>query len=65
MAISNYTVMIKEIEQTENEIVNGFNSLIFLSTISPEFKQQIKKVQKWQKKQQSPLRLILAALKKR
>ena len=55
--------MTKEILKTESNLENGFNSLIFLSTISPEFKQQIKKVQKWQKKQQSHLKLILAALK--
>ncbi len=53
----------KNILKTETDLENGFNSLIYLSTISPEFKQQIKKVQKWQKKQQSPLKLILAALK--
>ena len=57
--------MIKEIIETEKKIEDGFNALIFLSTISPEFKQQIKKVQKWQKKQQSPLRLTLAALRER
>lgn len=55
--------MTKEILKTESNLEDGFNSLIYLSTISPEFKQQIKKVQKWQKKQQSPLKLILAALK--
>ena len=55
--------MTNQIKQTESNLENGFNSLIYLSTISPEFKQQIKKVQKWQKKQQSPLKLTLAALK--
>ena len=55
--------MINEIKQTEKNLENGFLSLLYLSTISKEFKQQIKTVQKWQKKQQSPLKSRLAALK--
>ena len=55
--------MIKEIKQTEENLENGFLSLLYLTTISKEFKQQIKTAQKWQKKQQSPLRSRLAALK--
>ena len=55
--------MIKEIKQTEENLENGFLSLLYLSTLSKEFKQQIKTAQKWQKKQQSPLRSRLAALK--
>ena len=54
---------LKEIKQTESTLNDGFLSLLYLSTISKEFKQQIKTAQKWQKKQQSPLRSRLAALK--
>ena len=49
--------------KTEADLQGGFISLLYLSTISKEFKQQIKQVQKWQKKKQSLLALRLAELK--
>ena len=55
--------MINEIKKTEGELQGGFISLLYLTTISKEFKQQIKQVQKWQKKKQSLLALRLAELK--
>ena len=55
--------MINEIKKTEGELQGGFISLLYLTTISKEFKQQIKQAQKWQKKKQSLLALRLAELK--
>lgn len=55
--------MTKSIKEIEQDMIDGFNSLIFLSTINAEFKGQIKQVEKWQKKQQSPLKSRLAELK--
>ncbi len=55
--------MINEIKKVEAELQGGFISLLYLSTISKEFKQQIKQVQKWQKKKQSLFTLRLAELK--
>lgn len=55
--------MINEIKKVEAELQGGFISLLYLTTISKEFKQQIKQVQKWQKKKQSLLALRLAELK--
>ena len=52
--------MINEIKKVESDLQGGFISLLYLSTISKEFKQQIKQVQKWQKKKQSLLALRLA-----
>ena len=49
--------------KVEAELQGGFISLLYLTTISKEFKQQIKQVQKWQKKKQSLLALILEELK--
>ena len=45
--------MINEIKKVEAELQGGFISLLYLTTISKEFKQQIKQAQKWQKKKQS------------
>lgn len=55
--------MIRSVKEIEQDMIDGFNSLIFLSTINSEFKEQIKQVEKWQKKQQSPLKSRLAELK--
>ena len=55
--------MINEIKKTEADLQGGFISLLYLSTISKGFKQQIKQAQKWQKKKQSLLALRLAELK--
>lgn len=40
-----------ETKKITEELKKGFEAIIFLTSLNPEFTNQIKQVEKWQKKQ--------------